>query len=49
MIRQFREEGRTIVFATHHLEEADQMADRVIVVNHGRVVADGPGPRSKLR
>ena len=43
MIRQFRDEGRTIVFATHHLEEADQVADRVIVVDHGRVVADGPG------
>ena len=47
MMRQFGEEGRTIVFATHHLEEADQIADRVVVINHGRVVADGPGPRSR--
>ena len=47
MIREFRDEGRTIVFATHHLEEADQIADRVIVVNHGRVVADGPGATLK--
>jgi ABC-2 type transport system ATP-binding protein len=47
MMRQFGREGRTIVFATHHLEEADQIADRVIVINHGRVVADGPGATLK--
>jgi ABC-2 type transport system ATP-binding protein len=47
MMRQFGQEGRTIVFATHHLEEADQIADRVIVINHGRVVADGPGATLK--
>jgi ABC-2 type transport system ATP-binding protein len=47
MMRQFGQEGRTIVFATHHLEEADQIADRVIVVNHGKVVADGPGATLK--
>jgi ABC-2 type transport system ATP-binding protein len=43
MIRQFGHEGRTIVFATHHLQEADQISDRVVVINHGRVVANGPG------
>ncbi len=47
MIRTYGEEGRTIVFATHHLEEADQNAGRVVVVNHGRVVADGPGATLK--
>jgi ABC-2 type transport system ATP-binding protein len=47
MIRQFGEEGRTIVFATHHLQEADQFADRVAVINRGRVVADGPGATLK--
>jgi ABC-2 type transport system ATP-binding protein len=47
MMRQFGEEGRTIMFATHHLEEADQIADRVVVINHGRVVADGPGATLK--
>jgi ABC-2 type transport system ATP-binding protein len=47
MMRQFGQEGRTIVFATHHLEEADQIADRVVVINHGRVVADGPGATLK--
>jgi len=47
MIRQFGHEGRTIVFATHHIQEADQIADRVVVINHGRVVADGPGATLK--
>ncbi len=47
MIRQFGQEGRTVLFATHHLHEADQIADRVVVVNHGRVVADGPGATLK--
>ena len=47
MMRQFGEEGRTIVFATHHLQEADQIADRVVVINHGRVVANGPGATLK--
>jgi len=47
MMRQFGEEGRTIVFATHHLQEADQIADRVIVINRGTVVANGPGATLK--
>ena len=47
MIRQFGTEGRTVVFATHHLQEADQIASRVVVVNHGRVVADGAGASLK--
>jgi ABC-2 type transport system ATP-binding protein len=33
--------GRTVVFATHYLEEADTYADRVVLVSQGRVVADG--------
>lgn len=47
MIRSLGDEGRTIVFATHHLAEADQVADRVVVLNHGQVVADGPGATLK--
>jgi ABC-2 type transport system ATP-binding protein len=34
--------GKTILFATHYLEEADEFADRVILVADGRIVADGP-------
>ncbi|MGG5260685.1 ABC transporter ATP-binding protein [Phycicoccus avicenniae] len=35
------EQGRTVVFATHYLEEAETWADRVVVVRSGKVVADG--------
>ena len=41
-VRAFAAEGRTILFATHYLEEADAVADRVIVLQRGRVVAAGP-------
>ena len=47
MIRQFGQEGRTVVFATHHLQEADQIADRVVVINRGRVVGNGSGAALK--
>ncbi|HTZ07727.1 MAG TPA: ABC transporter ATP-binding protein, partial [Acidimicrobiales bacterium] len=47
MMRQFGREGRTVLVATHHLQEADQVADRVVVINHGRVVANGPGATLK--
>ena len=40
-IRQDAERGRTVLFATHYLEEADAYADRVLLMAHGRVVADG--------
>jgi ABC-2 type transport system ATP-binding protein len=40
-MRTFAAEGRTILFATHYLEEADQVADRIVVLDHGRIVADG--------
>jgi ABC-2 type transport system ATP-binding protein len=47
MMRDFGNEGRTVVFATHHLTEADEISDRVVVLNHGKVVADGPGATLK--
>jgi ABC-2 type transport system ATP-binding protein len=40
-MRAFAAEGRTILFATHYLEEADQVADRIVVLDRGRIVADG--------
>jgi ABC-2 type transport system ATP-binding protein len=39
--------GHTVVFATHHLEEADAVADRVVVVAGGRVIADGSAAQLK--
>jgi ABC-2 type transport system ATP-binding protein len=40
-VRGWADRGRTVVFATHHLEEADAYADRVVLFSKGRVVADG--------
>jgi len=42
-------EGRTLLFATHYLEEADQAADRILVINKGRLLADGTPAEIKER
>jgi ABC-2 type transport system ATP-binding protein len=42
-------EGKTLLFATHYLEEADQAADRIIVINKGRLLADGTPAEIKAR
>ncbi len=41
-MRELAARGKTILFATHYLEEADAYADRAVLMAHGRVVADGP-------
>jgi ABC-2 type transport system ATP-binding protein len=41
-MRAFAARGKTIVFATHYLEEADAYADRAVLMAHGAIVADGP-------
>jgi ABC-2 type transport system ATP-binding protein len=41
-IHGFADRGRTVLFATHYLQEADDAADRVVVIAAGRKVADGP-------
>ncbi|GAC1378660.1 MAG: ABC transporter ATP-binding protein [Marmoricola sp.] len=46
-IRKDAEAGRTVLFATHYLEEADQYADRIVLISHGRIVADGSGSEIK--
>ncbi len=48
-MRVFAARGKTVVFATHYLEEADQNADRVVLMAHGRIVADGPPTEIKAR
>jgi ABC-2 type transport system ATP-binding protein len=42
-------EGKTLLFATHYLEEADQAADRILVINRGRLLADGSPEEIKKR
>lgn len=46
-MRDFTRSGRTVLFATHYLEEADDFADRVVVLTAGKVVADGTGAQIK--
>ena len=48
-MRRFASDGRTVVFATHYLEEADLYADRIVLMAHGRVVADGAASEIKAR
>ena len=48
-VREHAAGGRTVVFATHYLEEADAAADRILVVQKGRVIADGTGASIKQR
>jgi ABC-type multidrug transport system ATPase subunit len=40
-IRRDADRGRTVLFATHYLEEADAYADRIVLLRRGRIVADG--------
>ena len=46
-IRQDAGRGRTVLFATHYLEEADAYADRIVLIRHGRIVADGTASQIK--
>src|SRR5919199_337525 len=46
-IRADAARGRTVLFATHYLEEADAYADRIVLVSGGRVVADGTAAEIK--
>jgi ABC-2 type transport system ATP-binding protein len=48
-MRAFAARGKTVVFATHYLEEADAYADRVVLMAHGAVVADGPPTEIRAR
>ena len=48
-MRAVAAEGRTVLFATHYLEEADAYADRIVVMARGRIVADGPATEIKAK
>jgi ABC-2 type transport system ATP-binding protein len=48
-MRAFAARGKTVMFATHYLEEADANADRAVLLAHGRIVADGPTTEIKGR
>jgi ABC-2 type transport system ATP-binding protein len=48
-IRAIAAEGKTVIFATHYLEEADTYADRIVLMARGRIVADGPATEIKAK
>jgi ABC-2 type transport system ATP-binding protein len=46
-MRAYADRGNTVLFSTHYLEEADSFADRIVVIDHGRIVADGTSEQIK--
>ncbi|MEV8567083.1 ABC transporter ATP-binding protein [Streptomyces sp. NPDC051322] len=48
-MREQADQGRTVLFATHYLEEADAIADRVLVLHKGRLLADGTAAEIKAK
>ncbi|MFI1213647.1 ABC transporter ATP-binding protein [Streptomyces sp. NPDC020802] len=48
-MRDLADQGRTVLFATHYLEEADAIADRVLVLHRGRLLADGTASEIKAK
>ncbi len=49
VMRGVAAEGKTVVFATHYLEEADAFADRIVLIARGSIVADGPATEIKAK
>jgi daunorubicin resistance ABC transporter ATP-binding subunit len=49
IVRELADEGTTVVITTQYLEEADQLADEVVVLDHGSVVAQGTPSQLKAR
>ena len=41
-IRKLNRDGHTIVLTTHYLEEAEELCDRIAIINHGKVIANEP-------
>ncbi len=48
-IRRFHQAGKTVLLTTHYLEEADELAERVVVIDHGRIIADASPREIKSR
>src|SRR5437763_17160337 len=49
IVRELVREGTTLLLTTQYLEEADELADRIAVIDHGRAIAEGAGNELKGR
>ena len=56
IIRELRNDGVTVVLTTHDLDEAERLSDRILILDHGRIIADGSpadlmagGPQAAIR
>jgi ABC-2 type transport system ATP-binding protein len=49
VIRKLKIEGRTVMLTTHYLEEAEELADRVAIMNHGKIAAMGTTTQIETR
>ena len=47
-LRELKKQGLTLILTTHYMEEAERLCDRVIVMDHGRILADA-APRELIR
>ena len=48
IVNAFKARGRTVLLTTHYMDEAERLCDRIAVVDHGRVIAEGT-PRELVR
>jgi len=47
VVRRVRDEGATVLLITHFMEEAERLCDRLVIIDHGRVIAEG-SPRELI-
>jgi ABC-2 type transport system ATP-binding protein len=48
MVREFKERGGTVLLTTHYMDEAEQLADDLVIIDHGRIIAQG-SPQEVVR
>src|SRR5438477_136525 len=47
IVNDFKASARTVLLTTHYMDEAERLCDRVAIVDHGRIIAEGP-PRDLM-